>query len=135
MDKETDRKLDDFTKKLFSDLPQEVPSFDFTTRVMSEVEVLSKTNQFGYKPLISKKLWILSALSIAGIFLYLIFGDVEIETSLGPYFDFVSFPELKSLEIPDLKISNVFFYGITAFTFFMGVQILLLKNHFNKRYA
>ncbi len=135
MDKETDRKLNDFTKKLFGDVPQEVPSFDFTTRVMSEVEVLVKTKQIRHKPLISKKLWILTALAFIGVFSYLIFGNVDTEIYLGSYLDFVSLPKWKPLAFPNVEISKVLFYGILAFTFFVGVQIFLLKHHFNKRFA
>ncbi|WP_273567676.1 hypothetical protein [Maribacter halichondriae] len=135
MDKETDKKLDDFTRKLFCDVSQEVPSFDFTTRVMVDVEAVTRAKQVGYKPLISKKGWVLTALLTVGIFSYLLFGNIETGTSFGSYFDIIPFHKLKTFTLPSFEISKVVFYGVVTFAFFVGIQILLLKQHFDKRYA
>lgn len=135
MDKEDDKKLDEFTGKLLRDFSLETPSFDFTTKVMSRVEGLPSSTATIYKPLISKKSWSVLAVFIVGIFSYLFFGDVQMENSWASYKILDLLPEMDSVTLPDYQISNVFLYGVVGFTFFMGVQIFMLKNHFNKRLA
>jgi len=135
MDKETDRRLDQFTGKLLKDFTQEMPSLDFTTKVMAQVEVLEKSRVDKDKPLISKRLWWIFGILVSAVFSYSIFGNVQFENSwtMPKIFDLAS--EISSFTMPNFRISNVFLYGVVGFTFFLGVQIFLLKNHFNKRFA
>ncbi|MGB5553632.1 MAG: hypothetical protein WBM83_03160 [Flavobacteriaceae bacterium] len=134
MDKETDKKLETFTKKMFSDLPPEVPSFDFTTRVMAQIETVPVRPLVGDRPLISKEVWLLVAVATIGVFSILIFGDFGNDITWSPYMQ-SAISTIKEITLPDLKISKVFLYGVVTFTFFMALQIVVLKHHFNKRFA
>ena len=135
MDNEADKRLDEFTGKLLKDLLREVPSLDFTTRVMSQVEVLSKSRKIEYKPLISKTMWWVLGVLVCGFFAYSILGNLRSESSWGLTSIFDSLPEMNSFTLPDFKISNIFLYAVVGFAFFIGVQIFHLKNHFNKRFV
>jgi len=135
MDSKTDKKLDEFTEKLLKDFSRETPSFDFTTKVMSKVEVLSDSHVTEYKPLISKKIWVVLVMLILGAFAYLIFGDVQMESTLLSALQSDIRSNLQVLNLPHFEISNVFLCAVIGFTFFISIQILLLKNHFNKRLA
>lgn len=135
MDKETDKQLEEFTEKLLGHMARETPSFDFTTRVMSQVKVLSESYEPRHKPLISKKLWLFMAVFVAGVFSYSIFGNVQTENSWLSYIKLDIWPNFNTFFFSEYKISNVFLYGLVGFTLFMGIQILLLKNHFDKRFA
>lgn len=135
MDKETDKQLDKFTEKMLKDFSHETPAIDFTVKVMDKVEALSSAPVIEYKPLISKKIWTIIALSVIGLFGYLVFGDVQFENTgrLSKALNFI--PNFDSLTLPDYKVSNVILYAFIGLAFFISVQTLLLKNHFNKRFA
>lgn len=135
MDKETDKQLDKFTGKILKDFPRETPSFDFTTKVMDKVDVLSSAQVIEYKPLISKKIWAVVALSVIGVFCYFVFGDVQFENPalLSKALNFM--PNFDSLALPDYKVSNVFLYAFIGLAFFISIQTFLLKNHFDKRFV
>lgn len=135
MDKETDKKLDEFTSKLLKNFSGETPSFDFTAQVMSRVEALSRTDITEYKPLISKKIWLILGVILAGVFSYLIFGDIQLENSWASSKVLDLIPKMNSITLPDYQISNVFLYSIAGLTFFICVQIFMLKNYFNRRLA
>ena len=134
MDKEIDRELDEFTGKLLKDLPLESTSFDFTTQVMSRVGVFSESDITVYKPLISKKTWLVLAILVIGVFAYFIFGNVQVENPVASSMQLDLLPKLELFTLPNYEISNVFLYGVVGFTFFMGVQIFLLKDYFNRRF-
>ncbi len=135
MEKETDEKLNEFTERLLKDLPLESPSLGFTTKLMSRIEVLSKSSITEYRPLISKKVWGVLGVLVFGVMAYFIFGNVQAENSWAAtlQIDFLTGLELPAM--PDFKISNVFFYAVIGFTFFIGIQVLFLKNHFDKRFS
>ncbi|MGI9549595.1 MAG: hypothetical protein ACR2MT_00235 [Aurantibacter sp.] len=135
MDNEMDKRLDELTGKLLKDFSGETPSFDFTTQLMARVEGLSRSRITRYKPLISKKLWLILIVLIAGIFSYLIFGNVQLEDTWASSKLLDLLPEMSSFKLPDYQISNVLLYGVLGFTFFVGVQTLVLKRHFDKRFA
>lgn len=135
MDNKTDKKIDEFTEKLLKDFSRETPSFDFTTKVMSSVEGLSSSTATIYKPLISKRIWFLIAVLALGVFSYLIFGNNQMENYWFSATQSYVESNLKIFNVPDFKVSNVFTYAVTGFAFFMSIQILLLKNHFDRRFA
>ena len=80
MKENANKHIDSFTKKLFKDGSTESPSFDFTTKVMSDVNALSSTNVTVYKPLISKRTWILISISVVALIAYFTFG-LQLESS------------------------------------------------------
>lgn len=133
MDSKTDKKLDEFTEKLLKDFSLETPSFDFTTQVMSKVEALVDSQVTEYKPLISNRIWVVLAMLVLGAFSFLILGDVQMESTLLSAIQSDIKSNLQVLNLPDFEISNVFLYAVIGFTFFISLQILLLKNHFDKR--
>lgn len=133
MDSKTDKKLDEFTEKLLKDFSLETPSLDFTTQVMSKVEALVDSQVTEYKPLISNRIWVVLAMLVLGAFSFLILGDVQMESTLLSAIQSDIKSNLQVLNLPDFEISNVFLYAVIGFTFFISLQILLLKNHFDKR--
>ena len=120
---------------MLKDFSPETPSIEFATTVMDKVEVLSSSRAIEYKPLISKKIWTIIALSVIGVFSYFVFGDVQFENTgrISKALNFI--PNFDSLTLPDYKVSNVFLYAFIGLAFFISVQTFLLKNHFNRRFA
>jgi len=135
MDDNTDKKLDAFTGKFLKDFSSETPSLDFTKEVMSKIEAATNTTIFEYKPLISKKLWFVLAVLTIGVFSYLIFGDVQTENASTMSKKLAFLTEMNSFSLPKFQVSNILLYGIIGFTFFISIQMMVLKNHFDKRFA
>lgn len=135
MESKSDKKLNEFTDKFLKDFTFETPSFDFTTQVMSKIETLSNSRATEYKPLISKRIWVVLAMLVLGAFSFLIFANVQMESAFLSAIQSDIRSNLQVLNLLDFEMPNVFLYGVVGFTFFISIQILLLKNHFDKRFA
>lgn len=135
MESKSDEKLNAFTDKLLKDFARETPSFDFTSQVMSKIETMANSQVTEYKPLISKRIWVVLAMLALGVFSFLIFADVQIESSLLSAIQSDISSNLEVFNLPDFEMTNVFLYAVVGFTFFISIQILLLKKHFNRRFV
>jgi hypothetical protein len=111
----------------------EQPSFNFTEQVMSQVEAY-ETGKISYKPLISKKHWMIIATSIIVLTVILMFRETEHQpTYLSPLYNLLN-SDFSYIRIPsNLNISNVFMYGILLFGLLFGIQVPLVKYYYFKR--
>jgi hypothetical protein len=134
MQEKTDKYLDDFTKKIIKNKLLESPSFHFTDAVMSDVEAIRKNESTVYKPLISKKMWILILLSFLSILVYILFFGTETETS--GWLSKIDFSMLinnrLSTSFSSFKLSKTVIYAVVFFSIMFTIQIPFLKYHFNK---
>lgn len=107
-------------QKLMKDAGLEKPSVDFAANVMKAIAV--KKVVMEYKPLISKKAWVV-IFSVVGISF---FGLYQMNTgySLIPNF---SFPDFNSFSFPQIELSRTMTWAI-AF-----VALFLLEVPFLKR--
>lgn len=127
MNKEPKDKLDQLTKNMVQSLPEETPSFDFSSKVMDaiydieESVVLQKS-----KPLISKSIWalILTLVGAACIYLFNLVGTEE--SVIGKYV-----PEF-SLQIPSLEVSNITLYSIVVIGIMVAIQFGFIRNYYSK---
>lgn len=104
-------------------------SMHFTNAVMAQVESLNHEKVFEYKPLISKKIWFLICAVIIGLSAYIAFYGNLTKSKWMDYFQFNFSQDL----LPELSFSNTTIYATTIVSVFFLIQIILLKNHFNKR--
>jgi len=133
-DKKT--KFDQFIKDRIKEEGLEKPSLNFTNTIISKIETLKEQSEVTlYKPLIPKNIWYSGAAIVIMIFSYLVYGNIDME--------FIWLPEMKIQQIgqlnlaerlADFNISNIYVYAFIGLAFFVGVQVYLLKNHFDKRY-
>lgn len=133
---EENKKLDDFIRKSINEVGLENPSVDFTNLVMSKIKVDSeKSTVFIYQPLITRKTWFIIIMVVAAVFAYVIFGHSNKEAT---WLSVIQLNKLTSFNligsIPNIPVSTTFIYGIMAVTFFVWVQILVLKKRFDKAY-
>ena len=87
--------------------------------------------------MISKPVWYAMAFVLIGLFAFLIFGDYDMEFGLisEASMDKLNQLQLNLLEkLPSANISNIYVYAFIGLAFFVGVQVYLLRNHFEKRY-
>lgn len=110
----------------------EQPPNNFTNTVISKIEAKKQSNSVVvYKPLINRKVWFGISGTVLAVFTFLYFGNTVIMYDLWPermgnlaLFDYM----------PEFLVSNIYVYAFVGLAFFTGLQIVLLKNHFNKRY-
>ncbi|WP_142783685.1 hypothetical protein [Changchengzhania lutea] len=136
MKEKGDKYLDDFARKIMKETSMDRPSFNFTDAVMSKVEALNEDNATVYKPLISKTAWLLIGFATIVLVLYaLLFGS---NTETPSWIQSLDLSRLSNLNIvdalPSISISKTFTYAIVFFGLMIGLQVILLKNRFNKRF-
>jgi len=126
---EENKELDDFIRKIVEEVGFEQPSDNFTNTTLSKIELITENNSTVYKPIISRSIWVGIVVVVIGIFIYVIFNKPSIEIG------WLSLLNLNtSLRIPDIFVSNIYIYACIVLAFFVGVQVLFLKRHFEKRY-
>ncbi|PCJ94844.1 MAG: hypothetical protein COA50_10675 [Flavobacteriaceae bacterium] len=140
-----DQHLDKLMGKVMSETSLESPSLDFTANIMSNIEVVSKSEVTKYNPLISKYMWFFIIMVSLAFMVYVVFGLPFEETGRFSSlklndvttFELPSF-ELPSFELPkvfsSITISNTFMYSIVIFAVLLFVQIPLLKKQFDKQF-
>jgi len=134
--KENDNKhLDNFTKKIIKKTTLESPSIHFTSNIMSQVTALNKNTITIYKPLISKKSWILIALGFISLCAYLIFNT---ETEQSSWLSTLNFNALTNNKLTNVlsgfTVSKTLTYAVALFGLMLCIQIPFLKNYFDKRF-
>lgn len=134
-DKKT--KFDQFIQERIKEEGLEKPSLNFTNTVISKIETLKEHSEVTvYKPLIPKNIWYSGAAIVIAIFSYLVYGNIDIEFNWLPEMKMQQISQLNLLDrLPSINISNIYVYAFIGLAFFVGVQVYLLKNHFNKRYS
>jgi hypothetical protein len=134
MNEQVNSKLDNLTKKIINEVEIKNPSFDFTSKVMSQVTALQESKITTYEPLISKKSWFVISTGFLALIVYLVFSTET--TSLG-WFNSIDFSVLTNNKITEamfsFAVSKTLMYAIVFFGLAWFVQIGLIKNHFNKR--
>ncbi len=133
---EENKKLDDFIRKAIKEVGLEKPSLDFTDLVLSKIQTEEeKSAVFKFQPILSKKTWFIIICAIITLFAYLLLGDLEMES---PWFSISQLNRLTaynlSATLPDLPISSTFIYGFLIFTFFVVVQVFMLKQRVNRSF-
>ena len=133
---EENKKLDDFIRKTIKEVGLEKPSPNFTNLVLSKIQAEEeKAAIFQFQPILSKKVWFIIIGGVIALFAYLLLGDLEIE---NPWFSISRLNQLTaydlSVTIPDLPVSSTFIYGFLIFTFFVVVQVFMLKQSVNRSF-
>lgn len=127
------KELDAFAKKYVKEIKAEKTASDFTSNLMSKINALEVKTVYKSVPLISKKVWF----ALVAIFLALLiipFGATNSGVLNLPKLD-ISF--LSKFQISGLlemvSVSNTVFYTFLFFGIMIFVQIVFLKNHFDKK--
>ena len=140
-----EKKLDEFTQKIFSETSLETPSFNFTDKVMANLPEIhsakikrAKTSvkKIKYEPLISKTGWGMIAAFVAILLISAHFSSAV--KASGVIID--KWGKLKSIfnfsiEMPNIDILNtdVLAISIALFTAYFLLEIFLLNNWMNKK--
>lgn len=140
MNANTDKYIEKLVNKMMKETSLEVPSIDFTDEVMDRVLALSSSKATVYKPLISKKGWVLISIGFIAITSYAIFGFKSEPSGFMNSIDFSILSNnkithtLSSLKAPSVSISKAFGYALMFLGLMICIQIPFLKHYLNQRY-
>ncbi len=134
MDENIEKNLDSLSRKVVKDASLERPSENFMDSVMAQVTALEDNRVTVYQPLISRKGWILIAIIFLSVMSYAIFNNQNTEPGWFGTLDFSIFykNEITTL-LTGVSIPQVLTYAVVLFGGMFGLQISLLKHHFNQR--
>lgn len=128
--KESDKNLEQLIDKMMAEDKLQSPSFDFTSKIMSEVLVLEEKKLKTYKPLISKSTWIFIGLALLGLIIYAsLFSGTSQNLEIGKVYT-----DKISNTFSGIHLSKNIVYAILIVPFMILIQIGVLKNYFDKKY-
>jgi hypothetical protein len=131
MKNKEDKNIKKLVENMMKDAPLETPSFDFTSRVMSEAFLIEKKKSFSYKPVISKGGWFIILASIVGLITWL--GFTQNKKAANANFPFINGDGLLKI-FSGFQFSNTTVNILLLATMMMLIQIILLKSYLNKRF-
>ncbi|KQO34268.1 hypothetical protein ASF10_00655 [Flavobacterium sp. Leaf82] len=128
--KENDKEIENLIEKMMRENTLESPSFDFTSKIMSQVLEVEKSKIKAYKPLISKSAWIF----ISIVLIMLIAYSVDSGNNISNFELTQSYSDKISTVFSEIHFSTNVLYGLLVIPFMVLVQIGVLKNYFDKKY-
>lgn len=130
---EQHKHIEELVNHIMKESVTESPSADFTSKIMTHVDAIANSTITTYKPLISKKAWIILSIIILGTIVYL-FTNGSSDGSRVVNFDLSILTDNKLSNIlSGLSFSKTIVYGVVLFALMFYIQIPLLKHHFEKR--
>ena len=134
MKENTEQHLDKLAKKVMESSLLESPSLDFTANIMARVEASVISQVTVYKPLISKRAWLLISILLIGSLSYGILGS-GLE-GLG-WFDTIDFSIISNNKVTEvisgITFSKTLIYAVGFCGLLFFIQIPMMKHFFDKR--
>jgi hypothetical protein len=127
-----EKKIEAFIDKLMADETLEQPSLDFTDKVMSKVEAISRATV--YKPLIPQSIWFIIIGSFIALVGYIYFKEPLTSSGWLDRFN-LSNISISPLQNVSFEFSKTLMYAMVFLAITVSIQIPLLKQYFNKRMA
>ncbi len=128
-----EQRLDKLAKKVVKSSKLESPSLDFTANVMQQIEASQISHITVYKPLISKRAWLVIAILIISGLTYTIFGGLQ----SSPLLESVDLSIISNNQVTEaissITISKMLSYVIGFGGLAWFVQITLTKHLIDKR--
>jgi|SRR6185312_3231044 len=128
-----DKNIQRLVEKMMLDSALEAPSFDFTSKVMSEVISMEKKKSISYKPLISKRAWFMIFAAIAVFITWLIFTGYSAETQTNINFNFINAANILKV-FSGFQLSSLTLYILLLGIILIFLQIIFLKSYLDKRF-
>ena len=136
MNKNEDKHIEKMVDSLMKDRALDTPSFDFTSKVMSQVLATKTSDITTYRPLISKNTLIIICGVILAFIGYGIFYDNSASNNQLPHFDFI--PHFDSIPFisltKSLQFSTATIYSVVLTALMLFIQIPLLKNYYDSKF-
>lgn len=129
-----EKNIEEFTKYLLKEAATESPSPDFVDKVMGTIKLeSSKGALLDYKPIISKWGWVFIALLVIGLCTFIGTSNFENPAVLTSI-DFSFLNNVTSINLfENIYFSKTFTLTFTLFTILVLVQLIAIKNYFNRQ--
>ena len=128
-----DENIEKLVKKLVQTASMESPSRDFTNKVMKGILEAKTSNSLVYKPIISRRGWLLIFTGIIGVFIFLIYNTEKASRANQFNFSFLRLDKFLD-SFSGFQVSSMTANILFLAFFMIGIQVLLLKSYLNKRY-
>lgn len=126
-----DKNIEKLVDHIMKDAVLESPSFDFTSKIMSQVLATKTSDVTVYEPLISRTTFIAIFGCIIALFIYLFISGGQ---QTNGWFSHLDFTLLYNNKLASMfKFSKITTYTVVLTTLMLFIQIPLLKNHFDKQ--
>ncbi|OMQ12225.1 hypothetical protein [[Flexibacter] sp. ATCC 35103] len=128
--KENDKEIENLIEKMMRENTLESPSFDFTSKIMSQVLVAEQSKIKAYKPLISNSTWIFIGISLIALTFYAVYSN----NNTSNFEIAKTYSDKVSALFSGIHFSKNILYSLLIVPFMILVQIGVLKNYFDKKY-
>jgi hypothetical protein len=134
MKSRNDKNIEKLVEKMMMASPLEDAPFDFTSKVMSDVFSIEKKKPISYKPVISKRGWLIIFTAIAALMASLIFnGYSQKQSAASIDFSFINNHNIQKV-FSGFQFSALTLYIILSGMIMIFIQIIFLKSYLNKRF-
>ena len=133
MKSKEDKNLENLVEKMMKENSLEKPSFNFTSKVMTDVFLIEKKKSFSYKPVISKRTWLIIFAAIGSLITWMIFNVSGNKASSNFDFSFINADKIFTI-FSGFQFSSITTNIILLAMLMIFIQILFLKNYLNKRF-
>lgn len=133
MNEKADKRLEHLVDKMMKETALETPSIDFTSNIMSQVEVIANSDVTIYKPLISKPVWFGLFAMIIGVLGYSFSNNTTEHSWLSNIDISILTDNSIGQMLSNLTFSKTMLYSTVLFALMFTIQIPILKRYFNKR--
>ncbi|WP_115461602.1 hypothetical protein [Winogradskyella aurantiaca] len=125
-------KLDAMLERLMRDEALESPSVNFTDKVMDKVYAIETSTVTAYKPLISKRVWLLIVLSFTFLVAFVMLNNGSADGQWLSSFELPR-PEFTLFDNINFQLSGTFKYAVLFLAIMIGVQMTVIKSYFGRR--
>jgi hypothetical protein len=132
----TSKNIEDFTKYIITEVSSEKPSSNFVDKVMDTIKTENSiTSIKAQHPLISKRGWVIVSLLIVGVFILVLTGNFENPEFVSKIQGTIS-SKLNAFNLFEgIRISKLFTFSFVFFSALVVLQIVFIKNYFNRQNA
>ena len=129
-----EKNIEEFSKYVMKEAKTNSPSKDFVANVMEVIETdFEAATGLKYQPLISKKGWLMVAVLFVAVCVFIYTGNFETPELLSSI-DLSFLNKIPSFNLfESINVSNTFLVSILLFAIFAMLQLLTIKNIFNKQ--
>ena len=127
-------KLDAMLERLMRDEALESPSVNFTDKVMDKVYGIESSTVTVYKPLISKRVWLLIALSFVVLVAFVMLNNGSTDSQWLSSLELPR-PEFTLFDNINFQLSGTFKYAVLFLAVMIGVQMTVIKSYYGRRFT
>jgi uncharacterized membrane protein (DUF485 family) len=127
-----DKNIEKLIDHLMKDTTLASPSFDFTSKVMSQVIATKTSAATTYQPLISKQTFIAIFIGLAVLIAYVLWNGTAASNNRLLHLNYnllTNFNPIKTWQF-----STITTYTVVLTTIMLCIQIPLLKNYYDRRF-